>query len=121
MPPRSVTLAVVLFWLATTGWFLYREIRPSFARGEPPPFTIDLVDEARELKNLWDVLQNGERVGKAETWIEYLPKEDQFDLYGKFDFDKFVPQVAKLTVKNRYRVTRAGDFTGMATAVWILP
>lgn len=121
MPPRVITVAVVLFWLATTGYFLERQIRPLLVRGEPPPVAIDLADEAAERKNLWDVFRNDKRVGKAETWIQYVRKEDQFELYSKFDLNDLAFNLAQLKVKNVYRVTREGDLRQVLTKLWILP
>jgi hypothetical protein len=46
MPSRAVTLAIVIFWLATLAWMVYRtqETEP----GLPPRFTFDLADEAKQ-------------------------------------------------------------------------
>src|SRR5262245_13023153 len=109
MPSRLITLAVVLFWLATTVLFLRHQLRPLLIRGEPPPFAIDLMDEATERKNLWDVLRNDKRVGKAETWIQYRKDDDQFELYSRFDLNDLPFGLAELRVKNVYRVTRDGE------------
>lgn len=121
MPPRLITLAVVLFWLATTGLFLHHQIRPLLVRGEPPPFAIDLLDEATERKNLWDVFRNDKRVGKAETWIQYRKDDDQFELYSRFDLNDLAFGLAELRVKNVYRVTREGELLEVFTKVWIMP
>jgi hypothetical protein len=121
MPPRIITLAVVLFWLATTGFFLRHQIRPLLIRGEPPPFAIDLLDEATERKNLWDVLRNDKRVGKAETWIQYRKDDDQFELYSRFLLNDLALSLAELRVNNVYRVTRDGELREVLTKVWIMP
>jgi hypothetical protein len=45
MPPRSVTVVIVVFWLAMTAWLVRRDIWPRLAPGEPPPFTVHYADE----------------------------------------------------------------------------
>jgi hypothetical protein len=76
MPPRPLSLAIVLFWLGTTGYLFWHDLWPQLAPGQPPPFTIDLVEEAqtRRPQILWTVEQNGERVLKARTKVEHPEK-----------------------------------------------
>lgn len=122
MPPRAITLAVLLFWLTTTGYFVYRQVRPLLVRGEPPPFAIDLLDEATDRKNLWDVFRNDKRVGKAETWIQYRKDDDQFELFSRFDLsDVGFKLPAEIKVRNVYRITRGAELREVQTKVWILP
>ena len=47
MPARPLLLAILFFWVATTGWLFYKELWPHLRSGQPPPYTIDLADEAR--------------------------------------------------------------------------
>jgi hypothetical protein len=62
MPNRWVCLLIVGCWLATTGWLFWTEILPDLVPGQPPPFTIDLLDELPQNNStrgevLWDVYQ----------------------------------------------------------------
>ena len=38
MPPRSLTVAIVAFWLATAGWFFARDLYPRYFASDRPPF-----------------------------------------------------------------------------------
>jgi hypothetical protein len=119
MPPRAVTAAVVVFWLATSGWYFYREFWPELQAGEAPPYTIDLVDETHQLPNYWDVLQGKKKVGKAQTQINYHKEDDSFDLYSKLDlnfeialpFNKLKTEVHSITT---YRTTREGNLRALS-------
>src|SRR5438128_1683764 len=43
MPSRRTALVILVFWLATSGWLIYREFWPRFYADEPPPFAVQLV------------------------------------------------------------------------------
>lgn len=47
MPSRCACLLILVLWLASMGWLFQREIWPWLQPDIPPPYTIDLVDEAR--------------------------------------------------------------------------
>jgi hypothetical protein len=68
MPVRRYTVAIIAFWLAASGWLFYREIWPQLRPGEPPSYTIDQVDEARQQPIRWTIYE-------AETGREGPPKE----------------------------------------------
>ncbi len=122
MPPRSVTLLIVAFWLATAGWFAWREVWPYLRTGDPPAYTIDLIEEARQLPIHWDVLQDDKKVGKAVTQIKYNPADDTFALEGKFELTSLAGGLAKAEVNNVYQVTREGDLQSVnADATVSLP
>src|SRR5436309_3009266 len=117
MPPRFVTVLVVLFWLGTSAWFFQREVWPSLRSGDPPPFVIDLVDEAHHQQILWDVLQGDKKVGKAITHIAYDQADDSFRLEGQFVLTGLAGGVARVEVKSMYRVTREGDLREVSAHV----
>jgi hypothetical protein len=48
MPSRWTCLLIFASWLATMSWLFYRDIWPWLQPDIPPPYTIDLVDEARQ-------------------------------------------------------------------------
>ncbi len=62
MPPRWLCCVIIAFWLGVTGWLLWSELRDRFAVNEPPPFVIDLVDEAQPERDRirWRVWQGDE-------------------------------------------------------------
>lgn len=75
MPPRSLTVAIVAFWLATASWFFTRDLWPRYFASDRPPFTINLEEEARTpalspVPNNWITHHHGkdvERVGVANS------------------------------------------------------
>jgi hypothetical protein len=85
MPPRPITLAIVAFWLAVTGLFVYHDVWPSLNTSEPTLFPIDLIDEAgRETDQVsWTVLKNGVDVYFANTDWRYVPADDSFESLGQ--------------------------------------
>ena len=123
MPPRYLTLAIVAFWLATTGWLCYREVWPHFRSDEAPPFTIDLADEAQlKIQRIrWVILRadkEGEKpIGRARTWVDHRPADDTFELHSEIEQLRLgsglitikVPQMASM-----YRVNREGDLKEMS-------
>jgi hypothetical protein len=114
MPPRLFTLAVVAFWLATSGWLFYRELWPKLRPGEPPPYTIDLVDEARQHtpRIFWTVRRNQQKIGRAQTWITYRESDDTFELHGSMEHLEIRGLLGAVVVQkaaNMYRISRDGE------------
>jgi hypothetical protein len=114
MPPRWLSLAIVAFWLGTTGWLVWRDLWPRWRTGGPPPYTIDLVEEVnREHVRVWAVLEDDRETMQAKSWVEHLP-DDTFTLH--LDFKPrptFRPPAAGLVPRMRFvssqlRVTREG-------------
>jgi len=76
MPPRSITLVIVVFWLAMTAWLLWRDVWPNMAPGEPPPFVITSKDENRSQQT--EVIWSAEHThagGAADRPREYTIKQ----------------------------------------------
>src|SRR3954470_12018028 len=84
MPPRWLSLAIISFWLSTTGWLVYHDVWPYLRSDQPPPFSVDLIDEvqARRPPTLWTVRLNGERVFQGRTRIEH-PAPEVFELHAE--------------------------------------
>ncbi len=79
MPPRSVVLGIVAFWLAVTGFAFYRDVWPRLFSSGPPPVTIELADEARQnVPSRWAIVRNGTRVGRLTTQMQYRDPTDEF-------------------------------------------
>jgi hypothetical protein len=71
MPNRWLCLAIVAFWLSTTGWLFWTDVLPDLTPGQPPPFTIDLLDEVNSEHPdvIWTVYSNGRLSHSATTWV----------------------------------------------------
>src|SRR4051794_37236506 len=84
MPPRWLSLCIVVFWLVVTGRLLWFDLRPRFD-DSPPPFTIDLVEEAQTRRpfTLWTVHHNGERAFQVRTKVTH-PARDVFELDAEY-------------------------------------
>src|SRR5262245_12331354 len=82
MPSRLFMLVIVTFWLATTAWFVAREVAPKWRSGDAPPYFIELADEA--LRNApairWRLVRNGKDIGQVRTSMQYLDAENLFEL-----------------------------------------
>jgi hypothetical protein len=127
MPARHHILIILAFWVATMGWLFFRDLKPLMTRGEPPPFTIDLADEASAKVVAWTVLKKAppkkarakdgrvleryQNRGYANTWVKYREADDTFEVSGQFKLwsgdrkDQKPDQV----VESMYRVSRAGE------------
>jgi hypothetical protein len=87
MPPRWLSLTIITFWLGTTGWLAWRDLWPRWRPGEPPPYTIDLVEEvnrASKQKTLWAVVENDRDTMQAQSWVEHHAEDDTFALHVKY-------------------------------------
>lgn len=111
MPSRPASAAIVLFWLATTGVLVYRELAPGFQAGEAPPFTIPLTAEVGNSVVNWNVLQKGqpEPVGSGVTQIKLQPGRI-FELSAKFTLKKIKILVdwENVIIRGSYLVTEDG-------------
>src|SRR4051794_21174366 len=104
MPPRSVVVAVVVFWLAVMAWLVKREVWPRLAPGEPPPFAVDLLDSTQSLilPTRWNVKatrgENGPIVLKALVTTNVLHHQgtDFLDLRARLDPKNEDKQLLKL-------------------------
>lgn len=98
MPPRGLRWLIVMFWLTTTGWLYWRDLRPNWRSGEPPPYHIDDVAEVQKggtpMSTVWTVARGKVRearlvkVFQAQTWLEYHKNEDTYSLHAKIDAAK---------------------------------
>jgi len=118
MPVRRYVLAIVLFWMATTGWLVYREWWAHHGGGEPPPVSIDLPDEWGQLTR-WTVrLGNSNRkIGWTESNVRYNREDDTYNLHTHFQ--QFTPAGGEpwpfpiKSMRGDYRITRLGELRGI--------
>ena len=73
MPSRLFILVIVSFWLATTGWFVAREVAPRWRSGDAPPYAIELADEALKspVPIKWRLVWNGRSGRLPILWRPY--------------------------------------------------
>ena len=116
MPPRTVTAAIVLFWLLCSGWFFQHEIWPRLQHSDGAPFTIDLAAEAepQPLPRRWQIFHNGQTVGFLLTSVVHHPGDDTYAVVSKAHFDRFgmslLGAAAQIsTVESVYRVSADGQ------------
>jgi hypothetical protein len=114
MPPRSIVAAVLLFWLGANSWLVYREVRPRWRSGEPPPYTIDLTEELGHTSVNWEIWKKHKRIGNAVSRVE-RQRDRTYKLNIQFYFDKFrivILDVRKIT--GAYHVTEDGELLGLS-------
>src|SRR5262245_60026264 len=126
MPPRSLTLAIIGFWLAAMSWLFYRDIWPDLRPGQWPPFTIDLSTEkdvgGQRLKTRWALYRNGMRNGGAESWTVYHADRRTYELRTDIIFEQnaqnererirftvAVYDIEASRMSNTYYVTQNGE------------
>jgi hypothetical protein len=125
MPARWLSLGIVAFWLGTNGWLLWREVWPQLRSGQPPPYTIDLVEEVQErrLQTVWTVTQDGREVFQTRTQVQRLGP-DAFELLAEYTRprdEKYsratAPWGVVLGMESRYRLSAAGSVQGISVDV----
>lgn len=122
MPSRPVCILIILGWLATTAWFVQREVWPHLGASGPPPYTIELADEAvRTSQTRWALTRNGQRLGVVRTGLAYRDADDGFELTAIVQNIELIgsgpAQVTVREYQSRRRVTRAGALRSIHTAV----
>jgi hypothetical protein len=123
MPSRWLSLTIVAFWLGTNGWLFWHDLWPRLRPGQPPPVTIDLIQEAQNKRPdiLWMVSQNDRKVFQARTKIE-RHGPDRYEL--RADYVR-QPNHAPATVglgnvrrmRSSYEVTAEGGLLALAVEI----
>ncbi len=134
MPPRLVSVAILVYWSIAAFFLLKWEVLPELSLGYPPDlrsiasaaggesgpvsWSIDVIDDPRRP----DIRRN---VGQATTESKRLPTGG-YELTSKVAFDagellKKTPlagsQRVRLTIDGEYRVNPRGDLTGFTMKV----
>lgn len=117
MPSRRGLALIALFWFATTGYVVYRDVWPRWFGDAPPPVQIDLTDEATlSLPVRWSVYRGDKKIGSLTTRMQYVPADDTFRFISSYR--DLVIEVAALNVtltlvvpalETTTRVTREGE------------
>lgn len=123
MPNRIVILAIVTAWLATMGWFAYREWRPLLHNDDAPAFVIELADEATPQVTHWTLLRNDKSIGSAFTRMTHQ-RDDTFELFSalknlelSMDVKGFHVPIRVPSLVTIQRVTRAGELRSVESNI----
>jgi hypothetical protein len=112
MPSRTLTLAVVVFWLGTATWVFFREAYPWLRAGEPPPYVFDVTDEVGDVVN-WRIFAKGEEIGAASSSIRGRPGRT-FELKTEYFFKKgHLAPVELKKVSSVFELTQAGELRSL--------
>jgi hypothetical protein len=108
MPPRWVSAAVIAAWVASAAWLFRQELWPALEPDAPPPFTIDLVEEAQTEKVpiRWRVTRDGAAVLTARTSVSHRSKENDFTLRALFEPREGLPEPGRKPAPPPYRIRR---------------
>jgi hypothetical protein len=122
MPARPVVLAIVVFWVATSGWIFHKELWPRLRPGEPPPYSIDLADEARQhyiVPIRWRIFREGTYIGVLKTKVKFHEADDTFELTSDVErLDLGKASVVHLqSMESMYRVDRDGNLREIVARV----
>jgi hypothetical protein len=123
MPSRLTTTAIIAFWLATTYWYVSRDLWPRLTAPAPPPYVIDLADEAlrQAVPIRWSLWRNGKKVTPIRTSVKYDKFDDSFEMSASMssvvEFELFGQTIKIKKVEDNYRVNRAGQLLGFATTI----
>jgi hypothetical protein len=132
MPPRFITLAIIAFWLAMVGLFVYGEVWPRLRPSEPLLFPVDVVDEAgqghRSDEPKYYVFKNGSGGYLADLDWDYHPEDDSFESKCVLNLHwtgvteaprpegpAWLPQVHNVRLTSAYRLTRNGELKAIAS------
>lgn len=87
MPPRLISVMIVMLFIVANTSLFYTEILPRIRSGLPPSFNVDLADEAGNLRPVvnWKVLVRGEEFLKLRTGVTLVDnQEDEFWLWAEY-------------------------------------
>src|SRR5262249_59987756 len=75
MPPRLLSLIIILSWLGMGVWLFVRDVWPTLRSGEPPAYTIMPSDELPRQRHSppvrWNIFHNGRHAYYLEARTTY--------------------------------------------------
>jgi hypothetical protein len=128
MPPRPVTLMIIVLWLGTGIWLFMRDIWPQLRPGEPPAYTLMAADEApRQGPPVrWNVFHNGAYAYDIEAPTTYREKSDHTGYDDTFEMRARLrakqkpghkPPMRRL--RSLIRITRGGELREVSAELHI--
>lgn len=124
MPPWYASCLIVSSCLMVNSLLFLQEVWPRLSPGQPPPFTIDLADEAGNVRPavVWNVKVNGKNVFQLRSGVDLVGnQEDEFVLWA--EYRPLNIQEAKKDLlgirllKGEYKVLRDGDLVSAAATI----
>ena len=103
MPPRSVVVVILVFWIASISYLIYRDYYPWWRTDAPPPFLVELADEAAPLVAQWSIYRGDQKVGSVTTQMTCL-KDESIELSSTIEELQIDMQALGFSV--RIRVSR---------------
>jgi hypothetical protein len=116
MPSRLTVALILAFWLGTTCFVVYREVRPRYFADRPATVAIELSDEATpSLPTQWTVYRGSAAIGTLTTRMAHVPEDDTFKFITRYQNLAFDFGTARVTIhvphaETTIRVTRDGQF-----------
>ena len=127
MPPRWLSILIVVVWVLFSARLVVLDLLPRLLPGQPPPYTIDLVEEARTTRSYvdWMVLRDGTQAFRSRSRVLH-PEHDVFELTSELmplKKDDRVPLNGMLLrrLASTYRVNGAGDLLGLSVRLEGIP
>jgi len=115
MPPRLITLAIVLFWLSMTTWLVVREVVPILMAEDAPSVHVDLTEKIGAAPIVgWRVFKTAkgkpEPIGSGTSRIIVDEADDWYEFRSSFHYDQFVIGPASIkSLESMYRVGKDGQ------------
>lgn len=119
MPTRPVGALIIVFWLATTAWYIRREIAPYWNSHQAPAFAIDIADEAirQSLPVSWTLIRRGHSPSQVRTSVLYHEGEDEFSLNCQLWKLPLTRDLKIDLLHSSYRVARDGRLIATTTRI----
>jgi hypothetical protein len=123
MPPRWFCFLVLVLWVLTTGRLLWNDLLPHLLPGNPPPYTIDLVEETETQRMYipWTLNKDDQAIMMVRTRVEKVGR-DLFELSAEYlpsEKGKTAP-ISGMNVKrmfSAYQVNSEGELRGIRVEV----
>lgn len=113
MPSRPVVVLLLAFWLATTGFVLYRDVWPLVSASGPPPIVVELSDEASAHAPIhWTLYHGDVKAGHLRTAIFYNDADDTLWVnyrYTHVHLDVAGARIVIPELTSAVRITRTGS------------
>jgi hypothetical protein len=113
MPSRRSIALILGFWLITTGYVVYQDVRPRLFASDPPQLAIELADEATQTVPIrWTIYRGDKKIGRMTSQIQHIDADDTFWFHNHYielelDAHSVSCKIPNLTSSNR--LTRGGD------------